>query len=521
MNAFVTIAALAAELVAAPSGPARPNHDDFYWLGELNKASTVMVVEQGIVPRPLGTRIADGVARVIADGDKPGAQRPGDYLRYEPLLIAYAGPDATRMHSGRSRQDILATSRRLMLRERTLDLVTALDAAREKLLALAAAHSTTIVPGYTNGVQAQPTTYGHYLLGFAEAFERHAERLRQAYARLNQNPLGAAVYGTSSFPVDRQRLASLLGFDGNVENGYDAVQLSTIDVANELGAIASLAALQVGAFVEDIHTQYHQTSPWLLIREGSQTHTSSIMPQKRNPTILNTLRLQASTVLGDAYTFLIQSHNVTPGMPDYKREGSLRTVEDATAMFAQLSTLVDNLVVNPPRARAEVEADYSTTTELADVLQREADVPFRVGHHFASELVSFGRARGLKPSELAFADVTRIYAEAGRKFQLDARFPLTEQRFREALSADGMVKASRGLGGPQPAEVERMLLVQRKALAASREWTDATRRRLADAQAGLDKAFATLLPRPIAGAGGGPGVTPATHRDGASAAAAR
>src|SRR5512133_754921 len=176
MNPFATaLISLAAELVSAASGPVKPNHDDFYWLGELNKASTVMVVEQGIVPRPLGARIADGVARVIADGDKPGAQRPGDYLRYEPLLIAYAGPDATRMHSGRSRQDILATSRRLMLRERTLDLVTALDTAREKLLSMAATHATTIVPGYTNGVQAQPTTYGHYLLGFAEAFERHAE----------------------------------------------------------------------------------------------------------------------------------------------------------------------------------------------------------------------------------------------------------------------------------------------------------------------------------------------------------
>jgi argininosuccinate lyase len=493
MNAFLATAVmLAAEMAGAPSGPTKPIHDDFYWLGELNKASTVMVVEQGIVPRPLGARIADGVARVIADGEKPGAQRPGDYLRYEPLLIAHAGPDATRMHSGRSRQDILATSRRLMLRERTLDLITELDRARGKLLALAATHAATIVPGYTNGVQAQPTTYGHYLLGFTEAFERHAERLHQAYARLNQSPLGAAVYGTSSFPVNRQRLAELLGFDGVVENGYDAVQLSTIDVANELGAIASLAALQVGAFVQDVHTQYHQTSPWLLIREGAQTHASSIMPQKRNPTILNTLRLQASTVIGDAYTFVIQSHNVTPGMPDYKREGSMRTLEDATTMFSQLSTLVDNLVVNPPRARAEVEAEYSTTTELADVLQREADVPFRVGHHFASELVSFGRAKGLKPAELTFADVKRIYAEAGKKFQMGAPFPLSEERFREALSAEGMVNASRGLGGPQPAEVERMLQAQRTALSAAGDWSEGRRRRLEDARAGLDRAFAAL-----------------------------
>ena len=125
---------LAVALPAAAQGRARPNHDNFYWLGEFNKASTVMVVEQGIVPAPLGGKIAEGVARVIEDGEKPGARRPGDYLQYEPLVIAYAGPDATRMHSGRSRQDILATTRRAQLRERLLDCMDAMNAARGKLL---------------------------------------------------------------------------------------------------------------------------------------------------------------------------------------------------------------------------------------------------------------------------------------------------------------------------------------------------------------------------------------------------
>jgi argininosuccinate lyase len=138
------------------------------------------------------------------------------------------------------------------------------------------------------------------LLGFAGAFERDAERLQQAYARLNLNPLGVAVYGTSSFPVNRLRLAELLGFDGSVENGYDAAQLSTADIGAEQAQIAALSALTVGMLVQDVHTQYHQVTPWLLIQEGAQTHTSSIMPQKRNPTILNNLRLTASTVVGAA-----------------------------------------------------------------------------------------------------------------------------------------------------------------------------------------------------------------------------
>ncbi|HEX9391138.1 MAG TPA: argininosuccinate lyase [Usitatibacteraceae bacterium] len=477
-----------------PERAARSSHDNFYWLGEINKTSTVMVTEQGIVPKALAATIARGVAHVIEDGKKPGAPRPGDYLQYEPLIIAYAGPDATRMHSGRSRQDILATTRRAMLRERVLDLADAMDAARGKLLDLAGKNLNTIVPAYTNGVQAQPTTYAHYLGAFAAAFERDAERLRQAYARLNLCPLGAAALGTSSFAVNRPRLAELLGFDGVVQNSYDAAQLSTIDIGAELVSLAGNSALTIGAFVQDIHTQYHQTSPWLLLQEGELTGTSSIMPQKRNPYGLNTLRLQASAVVGAATTYMIEAHNVPPGMPDYKREQSQKTVEDAVLMFRQLGQLLDSLVVNAPRALAEVNADYSTTTELADVLQREADVPFRIGHHFASELVNFCRGNGLKPAEIRFRDVVRIYAEAGALYgQAGAKFPLTEKRFRESLSPEGMIAASKGLGGPQLSEVQRMLAEANRQLAGDGGWTRAARKRQTDSQANLDKAFSELM----------------------------
>jgi argininosuccinate lyase len=490
--------ALAGAVFAVPawsqSKPAKPNHDPFYWLGELNKASTVMVVEQGIVPRDLGAKIANGVARVIEDGEKPGAKRPADYLPYEPLLIAHAGPDVTRMHSGRSRQDILSTTRRVMMRERTLELMQMMAGSREKFIAMAAQHVDTIVPAYTNGVQAQPTTFAHYLLAFAAAYDRHGERLRQAYARLNLSPLGSAALGTSSFPVNRPRLAELLGFDGVAENSYDANQVATMDVAGELANVASLAALTTGSLVQDIHAQYHQTDPWFLIQEGELTRVSSIMPQKRNPNILNTLRLQASTVVGDATLYAFQAHNVTPGMPDYKREQPNKTLDDATEMFRQLSALLDGLVVHRERALAEVNADYSTTTELADVLQREADVPFRIGHHFASELVDFGRRNKLKPADIAYADAVRIYAEAGKKFGLqDSKLPLTEARFRASLSPQGMVNSSKGMGGPQPAEVRRMLEVEKTRLADDEAWTKQQQEKLALARSRLDAAFGKLM----------------------------
>ncbi len=475
----------------------RTMRDPFYWLGEFNKASTVMVVERGIVTPALGTVIAKAVAQVIADGNKPGARRPADYLQYEPLLVAVAGPDVTRMHSGRSRQDILATTRRVMQRDRLLALLDAMDAARTRLIGLAAANQATIVPAYTNGVQAQPTSYAHYLLGFAAAYARDAERLRQAYARLNLSPMGSAALGTSSFPVDRPRLAALLGFDGVDENSFGADQLAAIDEGAELAGLAGTMALTTGSFVQDIHTQYHQSSPWILLQEGGLTGTSSIMPQKRNPYGLNVLRLSASDVLGAATTFLFEAHNVTTGMPDYKREGSQHALEAATRMFADLTALLGGLVIDPARALAEVDGDYSATTELADTLQRVADVPFRVGHHFASALVDYGRANRLTPAQIPFSEAQRIFAASAAAFPGSGTvLPLSEAQFRTSLSARGMVEASQGLGGPQPASVTRMLSTEQARLAADETWLTERRAALAAAQHGLDDAFAKVAEGP-------------------------
>jgi argininosuccinate lyase len=494
-NVFLTAAMLLAAAPALAAEAPTERHDPFYWMGEINKASLVMTVETGIVPRALGAKTAAAVAQVIENGAKPGGPRPEDYLQLEPLIVAIAGPDATRMHSGRSRQDIIPTVLKLEQRERLLALVAALDTSRGKLIELAGRYPDVIVPGYTNGVQAQPTTLGHYLLGYAGALGRDADRLREAFARVNQSPLGAAALGTSSFPVDRPRLATLLGFDGPVENSYDSGQLAPMDIGLELAGIATNLATTIGSFADDIYAQYHQTQPWMLLREGALTGPSSIMPQKRNPVALYMVRMQASDVVGAAQAFTIMAHNVESGMPDYKRNQlapPAKTLDLSIELLHRLDRVLDGLVVDPERAAAEVDNDYSTTTELADTLQREADVPFRLGHHFASELVSFGRSNHLRPAEIGFDDVKRIYAASAQSTGMATAFPLTEARFREALSARGMVNAAKGLGGPQPAEVTRMLGTARQRLTADQAWLDATRAKVTKAQADLQIAFQHL-----------------------------
>ena len=171
--------------------------DEFHWLGEINRASAVMLREQGIVPATTSKQIAKAIADVLDAGSKPGAPRPGDYLDFEQLLVAVGGPDVTRVHSGRSRQDIKGTIRRLLMREAFLVSFDRVNGARASLLDAAEAHRDAILPAYTYGVQAQPTTFGHYMGAYAEALRRNADRHREAWTRLNQSSLGSAALGTS------------------------------------------------------------------------------------------------------------------------------------------------------------------------------------------------------------------------------------------------------------------------------------------------------------------------------------
>ncbi|RYF66567.1 MAG: argininosuccinate lyase, partial [Comamonadaceae bacterium] len=231
--------------------------DVFYWFGRINMASTVMNVEEGIIPAALAGRISRGVAHSIDQATQPGGRRPDDVLQVEKIISDVAGPEATLIHTGRSRQDIHSTLNAAQLRLEVLDFTTALNAARARLLAIAAKNVDTLVPAYTNGVQAMPVSYAHYLLAFADSFERDATRIREAYVRLNRSAMGTAVLANSSWPLKRERLADLLGFDGLVVNSFDASQVSTYDMPIEAAGIASSTAIRVGAFMQDVHVQYH------------------------------------------------------------------------------------------------------------------------------------------------------------------------------------------------------------------------------------------------------------------------
>ncbi|MER7846139.1 lyase family protein [Kitasatospora sp. NPDC096077] len=469
------------------------DRDTFFWLCRLDKASTVMTVEEGIAPREVGARTAAAIAKVVSDAEAPGADRPTDYLQVEPLVRELVGPDSSRIHSGRSRQDMLPTVYRLLLRDRLVLVHRALGELRTALLTLAERYGSAIVPAYTNGVQAQPTTFGHLLLGYEATLRRSALRLAEAYPRVNRCPLGAAALATSSFPVNRVRLAELLGFDEPVENSFDAAQLSPIDVGFEVAAGAMALALSLGTFVQDVHAQYHHARPWITLDNTDLLSPSTLMPQKRNPVALNRARLLASEVIGDGVSTALAAHNVCSGLTDYKRAEAQRTLDRTLALLGEVTAIVGGMRLDEGAALDEVRSDYSTTSELANVLQRDCDVPFHVGHSFASALVTYGRGEGLTVERLDFAEARRLYRGIAGGFDgVDVELPLTEQQFRAALDPVDMVASYRGLGGPQPAEFRRMLAAARDAVRADTSWLDTTAARLTAAEAALEASFGEL-----------------------------
>lgn len=187
----------------------------------------------------------------------------------------------------------------------------------------------------------------------------------------------------------------------------------------------------------------------------------------------------------------LTAHNTSTGMIDYRgADQIIETTDKARAMYALYADVVNGLEVDPERSLAEVDADYATMTEVADTLLRHADVPFRVGHHYASELTEYGRAHGKRPKELTAEELLHVYEET-----YGEPLPVSVDRIREALDPERMVASRQGLGGPQPAETGRMLQDGRGRLDASRRWLEAARGALQQAEAALEGAFAALAAR--------------------------
>jgi argininosuccinate lyase len=222
------------------------------------------------------------------------------------------------------------------------------------------------------------------------------------------------------------------------------------------------------------------------MQSGDLLGISSLMPQKRNPAALEQLRAQSSLLLAQVQGPYLVAHNVRTGMFDYRSYDPLPGARPVL-VFGLLEKIVNSLVVDREQARAEVDADYSTVTEIADTLLRAANVPFRTGHHFASDLTDYGRSRRKLLHEISYGEAAQLYLQ-----QNGQAFPLDEASYARCIDAGRMISSRKGLGGPQPAEVDRMLGDERQAAGAALQWGGAARSRLRQATEELHRMTALL-----------------------------
>jgi argininosuccinate lyase len=361
------------------------------------------------------------------------------HLNIEKRLTTLVGDAGKRLHTGRSRNDQVATDIRLYLRDAIDDILSLLKQFQSRLLDLAEAEAATPLPGFTHLQVAQPVTFGHHLLAYFEMTRRDAERFADCRRRTNRLPLGAAALAGTSYPIDRNLVAELLAFDGVCENSLDAV--SDRDFAIEFCAASALVMMHLSRLSEELVLWMNPRFGFVTIADRFCTG-SSIMPQKRNPDVPELARGKTGRVYGHLMALL----TLMKGQPlAYNKDNQ----EDKEPLFDAVDTVTDTLRIfaemiagistRPENMRDALRQGYATATDLADYLARRG-LPFRDAHAVVGLAVRHAEELGVDLSELSLADLRQFSA-------------LVDEDVFKALTVDGSLAARNHIGGTAPEQV--------------------------------------------------------------------
>lgn len=458
-----------------------------------NRAQAFMLFRCGIITRENAAALLNALAQVDAAGIDKLAYRSGVedlFFAVENRLIEIAGAEhGGNLQLARSRNDLGYALTRLALRPPMLQAADDLISLRESLLAFGREHLETLMPGYTHTQPAQPTTMAHYIAGILACLQRDFTRLRFAYATNNQSPLGAAALTGTAFPIDRQLSARLLGFDEIQLSTYDSIGASD-NMTDVAGALCTLG-VNLSRFTKDMLFWATQESGAIRIHD-SFLQISSIMPQKRNPVVLEHLRARISRMLAQAQGVTLQCHNIPFGdTQDIEDEiipllfGSLETAVEILRLYG---AVIDTLGVNVERLSRRAIAGFTTVTELADTLVREAGLPFRQAHSLVAALVRHAQAQDLAPSDLSAGILRDVASDA-----LGLKVELSNQVFERALDPRAFVAARDLPGGAAPSATAAVLEAQAGVLDEDRAWLDSARSKLDEADRLLNDEVATIF----------------------------
>ncbi|MFP6740081.1 MAG: argininosuccinate lyase [Alphaproteobacteria bacterium] len=418
-----------------------------------SRAHCSMLVAQGILSEADGTAIIGGLDTIEAEieaGDFVfDAGLEDIHMNVEARLIALIGEAGGRLHTGRSRNDQVATDIRLWLR----DVIDSFDgdfqALQAALIDQAETHAGTVMPGFTHLQSAQPVTFGHHMMAYVEMVGRDRGRLADCRKRLNESPLGAAALAGTSFPIDRAATAIALGFDGPMANSMDAV--SDRDFIVEFLAAASIAAVHLSRLAEEL--VLWSSAQFAFVRmSDSFTTGSSIMPQKRNPDAAELVRGKTGRVVGALVSLLttLKGLALTFSKDMQEDKEPLFDATDNLALSVRATTgMIASMTVNPDAMMAATAAGFPTATDLADWLVRELGLPFRGAHHVVGRIV-----RLAEESNVGIAEVPLKAMQA-----VESRI---DERVFDVLTVERSVASRTSYGGTAPDQV-------RAAIAAARE----------------------------------------------------
>lgn len=435
----------------------------------VNKAHLIMLREQELIT----DGEAKAIARALSEIDLEEMSRCSYTGQYEDLffqvesrLLELAGDVAGNLHLARSRNDMGIAIYRLVLRKKLLAALHSALSLKGQLLSFAQEHVHTVMIGYTHTQQAQPTTMAHYITAAADVLSRDIRRLISAFHTCNRSPMGAAALTTSGFPINRRRVAELLGFADLVENAYDAI--GGADYLGEAAAAVQLAAINLGRTVQDMLQWCTQEFAILKVADP-YVQISSIMPQKRNPVSFEHMRSLLSATAGNASAVLLMMHNTPFGdivdTEDDMQPYAWRSLDKLESMYRLMACVVGTMEVNREGLLARAKGSFATVTELADTLVRTDRLSFRTSHQIVSRIVREAAARGLRADQISHALVQETaQAVVGRSLAI------TEQELEQALDPVHFVQVRQLPGGPNPEEMTRAIGKRQADLQAEYAW---------------------------------------------------
>jgi len=451
---------------------------------EVDYAHAVMLAEQKIITetelRELLVALRQLDLDAIRQAEYDGSFEDLFFYLQREITKNYNPDTAGKLHTARSRNDIDVTIYRLHLRQDTLKLLRSAMDLRRNLLDLVAKHHETLIPAYTHTQPAQPSTLAHFLLAMAENLGRDIKRLQRAFDNMNLCPLGAGAITTTGFPINRHRVAELLGFYAPTVNSYASI--ASVDYFTETLGASSALLVNIGKFAFEFLQMASMEFNVIRLPDG-YVQGSSIMPQKRNPVALEHIRALASKALGQNLGVFTSIHNTPFGdindVEDDLQPLIYSALRDATRSVALFAGTLPSATFNLDILRRRAGENFITVTELADTIVRRENLSFRISHKIVGICVKAALAQN--------GEITHEILQTAAKEVLGHEISMSEAELVETLSPENFVAIRTIFGGTAPEETRRALGVEREYESADEQWFLEKKKFLENASTKLDK----------------------------------